>query len=390
MLLAMRRTALGFVVLLSLVLGTGASAAEENRDMLITRDHFVPHVSTVPANAGQLVGIHVREKVKAKAGGAKGRVVLFVHGATVPSVPDFDLDYKSYSWMAYLARAGFRVYAMDQTGYGGSPRPMMDDPSNVDPKQQALVTPRPLKAPAEPNYPYHLNTIRSDWDEIDAVVDWLRKANRVRRISIVGWSAGGPRVGGYVAQHPEKIYRVVLYAPSPTIAGLKIPERPDAGFPISLQTREDLEKKRWDPDVRCPGQLDPGIRDAVWKAVMEWDRIGASWGPEGVMRGRAATRFGWTPELAAKVTAPTLVMVGEFDRLDERRNVYEQISSKDKVFLNVSCGSHFMLWEKQHTALHVASGEWLAHGRLKDVRRGEMRVNPGGDFQIGAAAIRAK
>ena len=390
MLLAMRRTALGFVVLLSLVPGTGASAAEENREMLITRDHFVPHVSTVPANAGQLVGIHVREKVKAKAGGAKGRVVLFVHGATVPSVPDFDLDYKSYSWMAYLAHAGFRVYAMDQTGYGGSPRPMMDDPSNVDPKQQALVTPRPLKAPAAPNYPYHLNTIRSDWDEIEAVVDWLRKANRVRRISIVGWSAGGPRVGGYVAQHPDKIYRVVLYAPSPTIAGLKIPERPDAGFPITLQTREDLEKKRWDPDVRCPGQLDPGIRDAVWKAVMEWDRVGASWGLEGVMRGRAATRFGWTPELAAKVTAPTLVMVGEFDRLDERRNVYEQISSKDKVFLNVSCGSHFMLWEKQHTALHVASGEWLAHGRLKDVRRGEMRVNPDGDFQIGAAAIRAK
>jgi hypothetical protein len=49
-----------------------------------------------------------------------------------------------------------------------------------------------------------------------------------------------------------------------------------------------------------------------------------------------------------------------------------------------------MLWEKQHTALHVASGEWLAHGRLKDVRRGEMRVNPDGDFQIGAAAMRAK
>jgi len=378
------------LVSISLAIGAAVHAAEETGEMLITRDHFVPHVSTVPANAGQLVGIHVREKVKAKAGAAKGRVVLFVHGATVPSVPDFDLDYKSYSWMAYLAHAGFRVYAMDQTGYGGSPRPMMDDPSNVDPKQQSLVTPQPLKAPAAPNYPYHLNTIRSDWDEIDAVVDWLRKANRVRRISIVGWSAGGPRVGGYVAQHPKKIYRVVLYAPSPTIAGLKIPERPDAGFPITLQTREDLEKKRWDPDVRCPGQLDPGIRDAVWKSVMEWDRVGASWGPEGVMRGRAATRFGWTPELAAKVTAPTLVMVGEFDRLDERRNVYEQISSKDKVFLNVSCGSHFMLWEKQHTALHVASGEWLAHGRLKDVRRGEMRVNPDGDFQIGAAAIRAK
>jgi hypothetical protein len=90
------------------------------------------------------------------------------------------------------------------------------------------------------------------------------------------------------------------------------------------------------------------------------------------------------------VVAPALVMAGEYDRLEERRSVYEQLGSKDKVFLNVSCGSHFMLWEKQHLALHVASKEWLAHGRLKDVRRGEMRVNPDGDFQIGAAAIRAK
>ena len=32
--------------------------------MLTTTDHFVPHVSTVPANAGQLVGIHVREKTR--------------------------------------------------------------------------------------------------------------------------------------------------------------------------------------------------------------------------------------------------------------------------------------------------------------------------------------
>jgi len=352
--------------------------------MLITRDHFVPHVSTVPANAGQLVGIHVREKVKANAGGAAGRVVLFVHGVSVPSVPDFDLDYKSYNWMAYLASAGFRVYAMDHTGYGGSPRPMMDDPSNVNPQQQAIITPRPLLGTTAPNYPYQFNTIRDDWGEIDTVVDWLRKSNRVGRVSIIGWSAGGPRVGGYVAQHSRKIERVILYAPGPTVEGLQIPERTDAGFPMNLQTREDLEKKRWDPDVRCRGQLEPGIRDVVWKAIMQWDRVGASWGPEGgVMRVRAATRFGWTRALAAKVVAPVLVMAGEYDRLEERRSVYEQLGSKDKVFMNVACASHFMLWEKQHTALHVASKEWLAHGRLKNVRRGELRVDPDGNFQTG-------
>ena len=65
----------------------------------------------------------------------------------------------------------------------------------------------------------------------DAVVDHLRKVNKVDRIHIIGWSAGGPRVGGYVSQNPGKIDRVMLYAPSPVIKG-PIPDKPAAGFPV--------------------------------------------------------------------------------------------------------------------------------------------------------------
>lgn len=379
------------------LLTAGCVGLEPRSDTLVTLDHFVPHVSTVPANAGQRVGIYVRQKARLhtieaqKKGGTAAPVVLFVHGATVPSVPDYDLNYKTYNWMEYLARAGFNVYAMDLTGYGGSPRPMMDDPCNVNPKQQEIIIGRPLAAACQPNYRHQLTTIGTDWDEMNAVVDHLRQVNGVARIHMVGWSAGGPRVGGYVAQHPQKVDRVVLYAPSPTIAKLQIPQQPATGFPVSLQTREDMENKRWDPDVRCPGQVEPGVRDAVWKAIMEWDRIGASWGPsEGVMRGRTATRFGWTPELAAKITAPTLVMVGEYDRLNERRTVFEQISSNDKVFLNIACASHFMVWEKQHRVLHIASLEWLMHGQVKNARRGEFIVDVDGDFKAVQSAALAK
>jgi len=178
---------------------------------------------------------------------------------------------------------------MDVTGYGGSPKPMMDDPCNVGPKQQNEIKPRPLTAACAPNYAFQLTTIRSDWTEIDAVVDYLRRANGVAKIHIIGWSAGGPRVGGYAALHPEKVDRMVLYAPSSTIAN-DGPEKPSSGFPLRLQSREDLEKKSWDPYVRCPGQVEPGVRDATWKSIMQWDRIGASWGPEGgIMRGRTAT-----------------------------------------------------------------------------------------------------
>ena len=37
--------------------------------------------------------------------GAADNVVLFVHGAGTPAEVSFDVPYKDYSWMAYLAHA---------------------------------------------------------------------------------------------------------------------------------------------------------------------------------------------------------------------------------------------------------------------------------------------
>ena len=367
-------------------MATRARRTPAKRSALITRDFFVPHVSTVPANAGQLVGLHVRQKVSAKVDRSKpgeARVVLMVHGGSSPCVPVYDLDYKDYSWMNHLAAAGCNVFAMDLTGYGSSPRPMMDNPGNVNPDQQAHIMPRPLLAPRKPDYPHELVTIRHNWDEIGTVVDYLRRHFRVKRVSLVGWSAGCPRVGGYAALHPEKVDRVVLFAGGKPRHGLKIPEQPGPGSPIKLQTRESLEKKRWDPAVRSPDQVEPGIRDIVWKQTMDWDRIGAGWGPTGgVMRIPNRTDFGWTPGLAAKLSAPTLIMTGEFDNPEDRIAVYEQIGARYKAFLKIACGSHFIQWEKQHGVLFAASLEWLSTGKLRDKRTGRFSVNADGNYQF--------
>lgn len=342
-------------------------------------DFFVPHVSRVRANAGQLVGLHVRQRLAsgAKRGPGKGRVVLFVHGGNVPVVPAFDLDYKDYSWMAHLARAGFNVYGMDLSGYGSSPRPMMDDPANVSPDCQDILIPSQLKAPCAPNYPFQSHTIRSDWAEIDTVVDHLRRINRVRKVSLVGWSAGGPRAGGYASLHPDKVDRVVLFAPSEPNADLgHIPDQPGPGAPTNLQTREDLEKRRWDPSIGRPGQVAPGIRDVIWKEITRWDPIGASWGPPGgVMRAPVRTRSGWTPAMAAKVKAPVLVITGDLDRPQARRQAYDHLKTRNKAYVLVESASHFMGWEKQRHILHAASLEWLAQGRINGQLRGSFKAD---------------
>src|SRR5262245_55331543 len=99
-------------------------------------DRYVKAKSTVPSIAGQTTQIFVRERVLASTASAPSfqgdRVVLFVHGAGTPAEVAFDVPYQDYSWMAYLAGAGFDVFAMDMTGYGRSTRPYpMNDPCNL-------------------------------------------------------------------------------------------------------------------------------------------------------------------------------------------------------------------------------------------------------------------
>src|SRR5438045_315066 len=158
------------VILLTTLAFTLPPAIGDDGERLLTLDHYVQVKSTVPAIEGQQVPIYARERVQAgialRGGAGADRVALFVHGAGTPAEVSFDVPYQDYSWMAYLARAGFDVFAMDTTGYGRSTRPpAMNDPCNLAAAQQALFVPRILAAPCAPSYPHQLTTIASDWND---------------------------------------------------------------------------------------------------------------------------------------------------------------------------------------------------------------------------------
>lgn len=358
------------------------NAATSNWDsQILSIDHYVPHTSTNPANAGETVQLFVRERVKDTARG-DADVVLFVHGGSVPSVPAFDLGFEHYSWLAWLAQAGFDVFAMDLTGYGRSPRPQMADPCNVNPAQQSLLIPRNMPAACPATYPFRLATSQSEWDELDRVVDYLRALRNVERVSLVAWSAGAQRVGPYVARHPEKLKYVLFDAPvftpsSPTNPPATLPV---PGFPMTLQTRADLYRLRWDPEVQCADQIEDGVRDAIWDEAMANDDVGRTWGPpEGVMRVPTRTVWGWNTSAANLISVPALIIVGEHDGfLTAGQNLYRDLGTARKVFVKVACGSHFMPWERQHKVLHHVSKNWLKDGNLEGYEQGEFYVDTEG------------
>jgi pimeloyl-ACP methyl ester carboxylesterase len=349
-------------------------AFADGGERLLRTDRFVPVRSTVPAIAGRTARIYVREVTKPGA----EQIVLFVHGAGTPAEVSFDVAYEDYSWMAYLARAGFDVFATDMTGYGRSTRPSaMNDPCNLSPEQQKQFTPKLLAAPCAPVYGRQMTTIASDWNDLGAVVDRLLALRHVAKLSLVAWSLGGPRAGGYAAQHPDKVEKLVLLAPAYQDAArsARPEELPAKGAAFNTQSRAEFTAN-WDRQVGCPAQYDPAASDAVWSAMIESDPVGATWG-SGVRRAPNVTVWGFTRAMAAHSTVPTLAVSGVHDKQVPQarvREFYAALGSKEKVFVDLACSSHNAMWEKNHLLLFGASLEWLTKGTVNGMSQGMLRL----------------
>ncbi len=348
---------------------------------LLTVDHYVRVVSKVPSIAGQLAPIYVRERVS-PGGALRGpvaadRVVLFVHGAGTPAEVAFDTPHGTHSWMAYLAEAGFDVFAMDTSGYGRSVRPApMNDPCNLAEAQQAQFIPSLLAAPCKPSYPGQLTSLTSDWHDIDGVVDYIRKVRGVSKVSLVAWSLGGPRAGGYAAQHPEKVHKMVLLAPAYNRESPAVPPTlPAPGVVFNTQSRAEF-LANWDRQVGCPAQYTPATRDAVWSELLASDPVGATWG-SGVRRAPSTTTFGWNAASIGSTKTPTLMVAGALDKQvppERVKQAYDDLGASEKVLLDLGCASHNAMWESNHLLLFKASLDWLMSSSVNGQKAGVVKL----------------
>jgi pimeloyl-ACP methyl ester carboxylesterase len=330
------------------------STIADDGEQLVAIDHYVSVRSVVPSMAGQIAQIYVRERFRPSAvlGAASltDRVVLFVHGAGTPAEVSFDVPYQDYSWMTYLAQPGFDVFAMDTTGYGRSTRPTaMNDPCNLSREQQATFIPKLLPAPCAPTYPHQMTTIASDWNDIDAVVHYIRALRHVDRVSIIAWSLGGP-------------------ATAP-------PQLPADGPAMNTQSHQEFTAN-WDRQVGCQDQYDPAASESVWSEMIKSDPVGATWGA-GVRRAPQVTTWGWNAQMVAKTQIPILMITGEHDKQvpSERvRELYADLASRQKVFIDLACSSHNAMWERNHLLLFRASLEWLTRRSINGKQDGMVRL----------------
>jgi pimeloyl-ACP methyl ester carboxylesterase len=340
-----------------------------------SRDYIVSVTSTVPAIAGQKSALYVRERATPQVlrDGAGDKVVLFVHGAGTPAEVSFDVPYRDYSWMGFLAKAGYDVFSVDMTGYGRSARPaQMDDKCNLSPEQQ-----KTFGVACAQTYPGNLTNIESDWNDISAAVEFIKTLRHVQKLNLVGWSQGGPRAGGWTANHPDQVAKLILLAPAYNRATkAERPALPVPGAAFNTQSHEEFIAN-WDRQAPCAGQYDPHAAASVWSEMLKSDPVGATWKPAVRRAPIASSGWGWTTDKVKAMTTPVLMVTGVHDKQvnpDRVRELQADLGSDRKVLIDLGCASHNAMWEKNHLLLFQASLEWLEKGTVNGQTAGLLKL----------------
>ena len=131
-------------------------------------------------------------------------------------------------------------------------------------------------------------------------------------VSLVAWSLGGPRAGGYAARIPRRLRSWCAGAGiQPHDADGASCAVPANGAAMNTQSRDRIHG-----ELGSPGRMRRSIRSGderrVWSKMVESDPVGATWGP-GVRRAPQTTTWGWNAKSCRRAT-PTLMVAGVHDK----------------------------------------------------------------------------
>lgn len=296
------------------------------------------------------IQLYVRNKRPADLGASAGeRIVLFVHGATYPAHTAFDLPLGGMSWMDYMAARGYDVYSVDLRGYGRSTRPKeMDEAADKNPP---------------------LTTGDVAVRDIAATVDYIRVRRGVAKINLVGWSWGTTLMATYTAVNPDKVNRLVLYAPQWVRTTPSLVQAGPALGAYRVVKKEDT-LKRWltnVPEAKQQALIPPGWWQQWADATFATDPKGGGAtlrAPNGIIKDSRESWMAGKPYYdPAKIVVPVLITLGEWDN-DTPPYMAQTlfpllVNAPSKRLVMIGEATHTMLMERNRLRLFEAVQAFL-------------------------------
>lgn len=237
---------------------------------------------------------------------AKG-IILFVHGRTWSSVPDFDLQVEGedLSLMDGMLEQGYTSYAVDLRGYGETPR---DSTEWNSPNKAAK--------------------------DIINVIEWISAQNGNEKVHLFGWSMGSTLSLLATQLGPENIASLTLFGFWMDI-DVDFPEdAPDLTLEKRVNTAEAAAS-----DFIIPGSISQQAIDTYVKMALESDPIRMDW--------RHLNEYNQIdPSL---ISSPVLLIQGELDPLaptERQAKLFTRLKTADKSWVVISGGDHAAFLEK--------------------------------------------
>jgi Lysophospholipase len=274
---------------------------------------------------------------------ANGRSVLFVHGASFPTMLAFGFEFApGDSWMSHMAQQGFLACGLDFLGFGASSRPA----AMAQPAEGAAPVTRATEAA----------------QEIAVAVDYLRQTRGMSQVHLVAHSWGTIPAATFAAEHPGALASLTLFGPVVAKPGTSAEAVPGAWWTITAEARyQQLRFK----DVLPAGMtlLEPAVTQR-WATAFDASVPHVEGDEPGELRipaGPAAdidrvTATGVYPYDPASIEVPVFVVYGDYDRVTDDDGAAALLAkfsgSPLRWRMRIDHGTHVMHLERNRHSLY--------------------------------------